>query len=162
MDWLYEGEPYTEWDLESYGFIYFIEYECGKYYIGQKVFGTRSTLAARKDGIQRPNSIRIQKRKPMTKKELEERSKTQIRTNVKTKLVQYDVVTKESDWEKYEGSSKNTEGLVVVEKHIMHLCSSKRNMTYMETKLLFLNEVLEDENYINDNILGKFYKGKLV
>lgn len=161
MEWLYEGKPFTGNLDNHFGFIYYIEYECGKHYIGQKAFGTRSTLAARKDGVQRENSIRIQKRKPMTKEDLEARSKAQIRTNVKTKLVPFDVVMKESKWQNYEGSSEDAKDFVVKEKHIMHLCPSKRNMTYMETKLLFLNEVLEDENYINKSILGTFHKGKL-
>lgn len=161
MSWLYENKPFLANSANHYGFVYYIVYECGKHYIGQKSFGKRAMLAARKDGIQRENSVRIQKRKPMTKEDLEARSTTQIRNNVKTKLVTFDVVTKESDWKTYEGSSDDTADLVIKEKHIMHLCSSKRNMTYMEAKMLFLNEALEDETYINKNIVGKFYRGNL-
>ena len=162
MNWLYENKPFLENLDNHFGFIYYISYECGKHYIGQKAFGARSTLAARKNGIQRENSVRIQKRKPMTKEDLDARSKAQIRTGVKTKLVPFDVVTKSSKWESYEGSSEDTVDLIIKEKHIMHLCTSKRNMTYMEAKLLFLNEVLEDDNYVNKSILGTFHKGKLV
>ena len=162
MIWLYNDKPFTENVDNHFGFIYYIEYECGSKYIGQKAFVGKTTLEARKNGIQRDNSIRIHKRKPMTKEDLEARSTAQIRTNVKNKSVAYDVVYKETDWKTYDGSSKETEGLVIKEKHIMHLCSSKRNMTYMETKMLFINEVLEDETYINGNILGKFYKDNLL
>ena len=31
-------------------------------------------------------------------------------------------------------------------------------MTYYETKLQFVENVLESDKYINDNVLGKFYK----
>jgi len=31
-------------------------------------------------------------------------------------------------------------------------------LTYIETKLLFLKEVLENDNYLNSNILGSFYR----
>ena len=162
MDWLYEERPFTENEFDSYGFVYYIEYECGKHYIGQKSFGRKTTLPARKNGIQRENSTRIQRRKPMTIEELAGRTKAQRRTNVKSKLVPYDVVIKENDWRTYEGSSDDVKDLVIKAKHIMHLCPTKRNLTYMETKLLFLNEVLEDENYVNKSILGTFHKGRLI
>ena len=162
MNWLYEDKPFLTNLDNHFGFIYYIEYECGKCYIGCKTFSTRSTLAARKNGIQRENSTRIHKRKPMTKEELETRSKTQVRTNVKTKLVPFDIITKESNWKTYNGSSEDTKELIIKEKHIMHLCPSKRNMTYMEVKMLFLNDVLEDEMYVNQNIAGTFYKDNLL
>ena len=162
MNWLHENKPFLTNSANYYGFVYYIEYECGSKYIGQKAFLSKSTLAARKDGVQRENSVRIHKRKPMDKKDLEARSTTQKRNNVKYKLVPYDVIYKESDWKKYEGSSEDTTELIIKEKHIMHLCTSKRNMTYMEAKMLFLNETLEDETYVNKSILGTFHKGKLV
>ena len=44
------------------------------------------------------------------------------------------------------------------ERQILHLCRSKKELTYFETKYQFLYEVLEKPNkYFNDNILGKFY-----
>jgi hypothetical protein len=33
-------------------------------------------------------------------------------------------------------------------------------LTYEETKALFVNEVLEKEEFLNGNILGRFYKIK--
>jgi len=161
--WLYKGRPFRENRRNDYGFIYHIKYECGKEYIGQKIFVSRTTTPAKKDGSLRPNSERIQKRKPMTATDLRNRTKAQIRTNVKSKLVPYDIVSKESNWKTYNGSTKNSKGLKIKEKHIIYLCPTKRNMTYMETKLLFENDVLaEDTNFINDNILGKFYVGVIV
>ena len=44
-------------------------------------------------------------------------------------------------------------------KQILSYVKSKKELTYYECKELFINEVLERDNeYINDNILGKFYR----
>ena len=44
-------------------------------------------------------------------------------------------------------------------RKILTFVPNKKLLTYYECKYLFINEVLEDRNnYINDNILGKFYK----
>lgn len=161
--WIYKGKPFRENTKGHYGFIYHIKYECGKEYIGLKAFVSKSTLPALKTGIARPNSERVNKRKPMTKTDLANRSPAQVRTGVKTKLVPYDVVSKESNWKVYKGSSKNLVGLKIKEKTILHLCPTKRNMTYMETKLLFEHNVLDEgTKFVNDNILGKFYVGAIV
>ena len=161
--WLYRGRPFRENKRNDYGFIYHIKYVCGKEYIGQKIFISKTTIRARKDGVPRPNSERVNKRYKMTREELANRTKTQLRTDVKTKLVPYDIISKESNWKTYKGSSKNTVGLKIKEQHIIHLCPTKRNMTYMETKILFANDVLsEDNKFVNDNILGKFYVGAIV
>ena len=34
-------------------------------------------------------------------------------------------------------------------------------MTYYETSLQFQKKVLESDAFINDNILGKFFKGRI-
>jgi hypothetical protein len=68
---------------------------------------------------------------------------------------------KESDWRKYEGSSEHNEGREIVEKSILHLCYSKMQATYLETKELFCNGCLESEEFNNRNILGKFFKGAI-
>ena len=67
------------------------------------------------------------------------------------------LVWKESDWKKYEGSSKNTKDKVVESKHILELAPTKRALTYMETRLLFFHDVLFDDNCVNDCIGGKFW-----
>jgi hypothetical protein len=45
-----------------------------------------------------------------------------------------------------------------IERIIIEICYSKIELTYKEVKHQFINEVLEDESYLNNNILGKFYK----
>ena len=45
------------------------------------------------------------------------------------------------------------------QRRILHYVQNKKQLTYFECKYLFINEVLENRsNYINDNILGKFYR----
>ena len=44
-------------------------------------------------------------------------------------------------------------------RKILTFVKSKKELTYYECKELFINEVLERDNqYINDNILGKFFR----
>lgn len=47
-----------------------------------------------------------------------------------------------------------------INRHILHICYSKAELTYMETKYLFKFEVLESPDFLNANILGRFYKKK--
>ena len=62
---------------------------------------------------------------------------------------------------KYVGSSENTKNLTIVSREILEVCSTKRALTYTETKYLFSLKVLEDARYLNENILGKFYRNVL-
>lgn len=45
-----------------------------------------------------------------------------------------------------------------IQRIIIEFAYSKIQLTYLECKHQFINEVLEDESYLNNNILGKFYK----
>lgn len=73
-------------------------------------------------------------------------------------------VTKESDWKTYYGSSTEIKSLPKEEmlRHVLKLCKTSKQLTYWETKYLFQYNVLEDDRYINDNILGKFYRKDLI
>ena len=61
----------------------------------------------------------------------------------------------------YCGSLDGVEGLTVVRKEIICLCSSKKALTYAELRLMLLSGVLESDLYLNDNILGKFFRKDL-
>ena len=74
-------------------------------------------------------------------------------------------VTSESDWKSYYGSSKELKddvkrlGRSVFKREIISLHLTKGWTNYEETRQLFLNNVLsEDENYYNSNILGRYMK----
>jgi hypothetical protein len=49
---------------------------------------------------------------------------------------------------------------VNIRREILKICYTKTELTYQEAKYLFCNDVLESEEYLNSNILGKFYKPK--
>ena len=143
MTWMFNGTPFIG-PTTSYGFIYQIDYEDGTSYVGKKTFYSEVHLPALKSGIVRPEAI------------------YRIGRNIKGKRVQFDVVRKESAWKKYNGSSELTKGKKIVAKTILALCSSKRELTYMECKALFCLNAIEDEQYLNINILGKFFRSNLV
>ena len=73
-------------------------------------------------------------------------------------------VTKESDWKTYYGSSTEVKSLPKDEmtRYVLKLCKTSKQLTYWETKYLFQYNVLEDDHYINDNILGKFFRKDLI
>jgi len=125
---------------EYYGYVYMtVHNKTGRKYIGKKAFQHTTT-------------------KKLGKKELAEipvgRGK---RPSKKT-------VVKESDWKTYYGSNTEVKSLPKDElkRYVLMLCKTKKQLTYWETKCLFQYNVLEDERYMNDNILGKFYRKDLL
>ena len=148
--WTYKSLPVTSIDempSNTYGFIYQVTHiPTGKKYLGKKV-------------------LYFQRNKKLGKKELlalkEERKAKGIggRVPLKKKVI------KESDWKTYYGSQKEILHLVKegdsfdFKREILKYVTDKKQLTYFECKYLFINEVLETRNsYINDNILGKFYR----
>jgi hypothetical protein len=49
---------------------------------------------------------------------------------------------------------------VQIKREILRICYSKTELTYQEVKHQFAYDVLEDDLYLNGNILGRFYKNK--
>ena len=146
MAWTYKGKNIESYDdllpecsNTPFGFIYKINYVDGTHYFGKKNLFKKITLAALKSGEQRPNSERKGK-------------------NIKGKRVYFDVVTKESDWLIYEGSSEKTEKLEIHSKEILLVAYSKRELTYQEAKCLFWEEAIEDALCHNANILKLFFR----
>ena len=148
--WTYKGRLITEIrDMPegTYGFIYeTLHKPTQKKYIGKKV-------------------LYFERNKRLGKRALEqlrlERKEKGIggRTPLKQKIIT------ESDWEDYYGSHKEIlkyvkEGSPLdFERTILCYVPNKKLLTYFECKYLFINEVLENrDNYINDNVLGKFYR----
>ena len=131
--WIYDGRIITEIsDMPegTFGFIYEVTHTpTGRKYIGKKVLYFNRTLP--------PLAGQKRKRK----------------------------VVKESDWKTYFGSHAEIVDLIKegkqeeFTKQILCFVRSKKLLTYYETKYLFIKEVLEyRNNYINDNVLGKFYR----
>ena len=72
--------------------------------------------------------------------------------------------TSESNWKAYYGSSKELTadrkllGNQTFSREIISLHKTKGWVNYSETKQLFLNNVLEEDNYYNSNILGRYMR----
>ena len=49
---------------------------------------------------------------------------------------------------------------VSIKREILMICSTQMELTYQEVKHQFKYEVLEKEEFLNGNILGRFYKTK--
>jgi hypothetical protein len=95
----------------------------------------------------------------LTKKELLEYS------HVVGRKPAYKLAMNESDWKTYYGSNKEIVAMLKEGKHdefkreILCLATSKKLLTYYETKHLFVYSVLEKpDEFFNDNILGKFFR----
>ena len=125
---------------EYYGYVYMtVHNKTGRTYIGKKAFQHTTN-------------------KKLGKKELAEIPVTRGKRPTKKSVV------KESDWKTYYGSATEiklckSEDMM---RHVLRLCRTKKELTYYEAKYLFQYNVLEDRNYINDNILGKFYSKDLI
>lgn len=50
---------------------------------------------------------------------------------------------------------------ITIKREILHICYSKKDLTYQEVKYQFAYNVLESDMYLNGNILGRFYKQKI-
>ena len=139
----------TEWwvHTENYdpadylGFVYIIKNKkSGRIYVGKKVFWNNTKTR-------------------LTKKELAEQTGPGRKSTHK-------VVTKESNWKFYWGSSKELLedirelGTGNFEKKILKLCKNKKEMTFFEMYYQCRYDVLTTNSY-NDNILGKFFRKDL-
>lgn len=146
-NWLYKDkrmECLEDFPKETYGFIYITTHEpSGKSYLGKKV-------------------LYHNVKKKLTKKELAEQTgRGRKPTTVTTQ--------KESDWKTYYGSAKPILELIKQGKQkdftrkILCMVNNKKLLTYYECKYLFQLGVLENSNkWINDNILGKFFRKDFV
>jgi hypothetical protein len=121
--WIYNEQPFTptEEELKTWvGFVYLItEKDTGMKYVGKKLFWSTRRL------------------KPL-------KGKKRKRT-----------VIKESDWQTYYGSSEELKLLIEenggdnYQREILHFCTGKGEMSYMELKEQVIREVLLRDDYHN-------------
>lgn len=168
LHWRYNDSDYIDKHDDSlYGFIYCVYFENDlgdifKYY-GKKKWFAENTISELKSGLRRENSIgTVRKLVEMSPLELEKRTKTQVRSNVRNKLVTFDIVHSDNDWRTYTGSCKDTKGYIPIYKEIICFTRTQREHTYLETKVMFQRGALEDNDCLNANIMGRFYRGRLV
>jgi len=133
------------------GFVYEIKHiPSGQIYIGKKqLFSERN--------------VKIGKRELAQIKEERKRLGMRGRVPAKKKVI------KEMDWQNYYGSSPTMKELVKsgsadeFDRNIIRFVDSKKKLTYYEEKELYTRSVLESDNeYINDNIAGRFFRRDLI
>lgn len=151
--WLYKNkviESIEQMPQNTFGFVYEATYiSTHEKYLGKKVLYFERNKKLGKKAL---DNLR-----------LERKSKGMGgRTPLKQKVVT------ESDWKTYYGSHSKIKQLISEGKHelivreILEFAFDKKHLTYLETKYQFCNNVLENTEYINDNILGKFFRKDLV
>jgi len=139
--WLYNNEvveTIEDIPVNTFGFIYITTHiPSGISYIGKK-------------------SLYHNVKRKLTKKELAEQTGRGRKSTTET-------IQKESDWKTYYGSEDFIKQRIKEKKQdefkreIIHFVENKKMLTYFECKYQFMYGVLENENYLNSNILGKFY-----
>lgn len=149
-DWTYRGAEIKEIEDmpdNTYGFVYTVTHlPTGKKYIGKKV-------------------LYFQRNKIIGKRELQELKQERKLKGIGGRTPLKKKVITESDWKTYYGSQKEILELVKQGRpeefirEVIQFVPDKKMLTYYECKHLFINEVLEEgDSYLNDNILGKFFR----
>jgi hypothetical protein len=148
MNWLHNGNEVTEEMVPdgAVGFIYMISHiPTGKYYIGKK-------------SLESVRNIKIGVRELAKIKQERKAAGMGGRAPLKKK------VRKSSDWEKYYSSNEWINKQVKegkeneFKREIFEFCYSKKALSYLEVYYQFKHNVLSNENSINENILGKFFR----
>ena len=151
--WTFQGRIFndiSDFPKDTYGFIYEVTHKpTGQKYIGKKV-------------------LFFERNKRLGKRALEALREERKAKGIGGRVPLKQKVITESDWKEYYGSHPTIKKLVDeskdlredFEKKILDLVPNKKLLTYYECKHLFINDVLEtySHQYINDNILGKFYR----
>jgi hypothetical protein len=141
MSWIYQGKCFEEIDIPqgAVGFVYIMTAIIdGKSvaYIGKKNFFANI-------------------KRPLGKKALA------MSTDKRLKKYRREL---KPDFMRYYSSNKILKEAhkagVTIKREILRICYSSMELTYQEVKHQFLHEVLEKEEFLNGNILGRFYKTK--
>lgn len=141
MSWLYKGEVFNDSKIPegAIGFIYEMEAIIdGKAvrYIGKKNFYSTT-------------------RKKFGKKAV---------ANMEDKRTKKYTIQVKPNYQNYYSSNKVLQDAhkngIPIKRFMVKICFSKTELTYHETKYQFTREVLEKDEYLNANILGRFYKIK--
>ena len=139
MSWIYQGKEFDEFCIPdgAVGFVYLMSAIIdGKsvMYVGKKNFFANI-------------------KKPLGKKALA------MSTDKRLKKYKREL---KPDFMKYYSSNKilkeaHKDG-VMIKREILRICYSNTELTYQETKYQFVYEVLEKSEFLNGNILGRFFR----
>ena len=141
MSWIYKGKVFTESDVPegAIGFIYHMSVILNGHsyaYIGKKNFFANI-------------------KKPMGKKALAQT--TDKRLKKYTRVIKPNFMAYHSSNQQLKEAHKAG---CKIKREILMICYSATELTYQEVKHQFKYEVLEKEEFLTGNILGKFYKFK--
>jgi hypothetical protein len=141
MSWIYKGKVFNESDIPegAIGFVYHMSVilNGNSYaYIGKKNFFANI-------------------KKPMGKKALAQT--TDKRLKKYTRVVKPNFMAYHSSNQQLKEAHKAG---CKIKREILMICYSATELTYQEVKHQFKYEVLEKEEFLNGNILGRFYKFK--
>ncbi|MDB4681378.1 hypothetical protein OAE88_00560 [bacterium] len=134
VNWTHKGKDIPSNHIpkkESFGFIYLLTYTNGQKYVGKKQMWSKRKV-------------------PLGKKELANRTDK--------RASKFKTVIKTSDWFTYNGSAKYDKHLKLKAKEIIHICKTKKALTYMEIREQFKRDVLTDATYVNENINRMWYR----
>ena len=131
--WLYKNKEINsieDMPTDTFGFVYLVTHTpSGKKYLGKKQLIANRTLP--------PLKGQKKKRK----------------------------IQKESDWKTYYGSQtevkqlvKESQDMLEFVREIRIFVSTKKLLGYYENKLLYAYDVLENDEYLNNNISGKYFR----
>jgi hypothetical protein len=141
MSWIYQGKEFDDKQIPdgAVGFIYIMSAIIdGKsvLYVGKKNFFANVKRPLGKKALAMSTDKRLKK----YKRELK------------------------PDFMNYYSSNKILKDAhkagVIIKREILRICYSQMELTYQETKHQFIYEVLEKQEFLNGNILGRFYKFK--
>lgn len=141
MNWIYNGKVFTDMDIpeRAVGFVYHMSVilNGNTYaYIGKKNFFSN------------------------VKKKLGKKALAQVTDK---RLKKYTRESKPNFMNYYSSNQQLKEAHkagLIIKREILMICYSATELTYQEVKHQFKYEVLEKKEYLNANILGKFYKTK--
>lgn len=142
--WVFEGnsiQTLEDCPENSYGFVYLIESKIsGKKYVGKKALHSYHTKITHELN---PKTNRMNK----------------VRT----------IEATESNWKEYFGSSIEIKDLIKTEggkinfnRIILRFCFSKKELTFREIQEQCIRNVLEESDYVNSNIEGRYFRNDFV
>jgi hypothetical protein len=141
MSWIYQGKEFDDKQIPD-GAVGFI-------YIMSAIIDGKSVLYVGK------KNFFANVKKPLGKKALA------MSTDKRLKKYKREL---KPDFMNYYSSNKILKDAhkagVIIKREILRICYSQMELTYQETKHQFIYEVLEKQEFLNGNILGRFYKFK--
>lgn len=162
MSWQYNGRTINKIsdlpkkEQDAFGFIYCIVLTHGgksyEYY-GRKNFFSVKTKRASQKAIRERGKSAFRRKKQKKGKNAGE-------------WYYYELTKTEMKWQDYNSSSKEVLKMIKngaePTKYIVQIVQEESMMNYYEAKSQFCSSVLEEDRFLNDNILGRFFKKNIL